>query len=45
MQIIKLARTLGLTCGRGTYNGAIYWTDARGAIWTRADIENHFYGA
>lgn len=31
----KIAKGLGLTRGKGTYNGAAYWTNALGQIVTR----------
>jgi len=31
----KIAASLGLTRGKGTYNGAVYWTNALGQIVTR----------
>lgn len=31
----KIAKALGFTRGKGTYNGAAYWKDANGQIVTR----------
>lgn len=31
----KIAKSLGLVRGKGTYNGAPYWKDANGRIVTR----------
>lgn len=31
----KIAKTLGLTRGKGTYNGAAYWKNSYGQIVTR----------
>jgi hypothetical protein len=31
----KIARELGLTRGKGTFNGAAYWKNANGQIVTR----------
>lgn len=31
----KIAKSLGLVRGKGTYNGAVYWKNSRGQIVTR----------
>lgn len=35
----KIAKELGLTRGKGTYNGVAYWKNENGQIVTRARLD------